>query len=58
MKHIQKNWRKTDLSEVLPIEIEITTPLNCAGPITSEQNECLEPESVRVDTIAVLSVAR
>ena len=62
-----KDWRsntytvgveKTDLPEVLPIKIRVLNTFNFAEPIISENNECLQLESVRVNNVATLSVPR
>ena len=42
---------------VFPVgpNIKFSTTFDCAEPINSEHNEWLEPESVRVNNVAVLS---
>ena len=49
---------KTDLPEMLSIEIKAFTTFSFAGSMNSEHDEWLELESVRVNKVAVLSVSR
>ena len=50
--------KRTGLSGVFPIEIKLSTTLNCAELINSKHNECLELKSLRVNTVGVFAVPR